>query len=144
MKKILSIFSVAFAVALALQSCNRPAADPAKEMAMIDSAAGVRLQAYRDSLDMICMNQIMVLAQAKADSMMTAAMKKTAPGSKPKPKPTSVPNPDKPTVTNRPGTNEASQPTITNRPGTNEAAKPTISNRPGATNQPATVTPPKF
>lgn len=129
-------------VALALQSCNQPKADVVKEMAMIDSMANAKITAYRDSLNIVCMNNIMVLAQAKADSMMTAAMKKTSSGSKPKPKP--VANPAKPTVSNRPGTTEAAKPTVTNRPGTTDAAKPSVSNRPGATNQPATVTPPKF
>lgn len=142
MKKILFIFSSGLLVVLALQSCNQPKADVAKEMAMVDSMANAKITAYRDSLNIVCMNNIMVLAQAKADSMMTAAMKKTSPGSKPKPKP--VANPAKPTVSNRPGTTEATQPTVTNRPGTTDAAKPTISNRPGATNQPATVTPPKL
>ncbi|MEP7128504.1 MAG: hypothetical protein ABI729_06540 [Chitinophagales bacterium] len=142
MKKLFSIFSSGLVIAFALQSCNQPKVDTAKEMAMIDSLANAKVTAYHDSLNLVCMNNIMVLAQARADSMMTAAMKKTSPGSKPKPKP--VANPAVPTVTNRPGTTDAAKPTVTDRPGTTDAAKPTISNRPGATTQPATVTPPKL
>lgn len=142
MKKLFSIFSSGLVIAIALQSCNQPKVDTAKEMAAVDSAANVRVMAYKDSLNLVCMNNIMVLAQAKADSMMTAAMKKTPAGSKPKPKP--VANPSKPTVTNRPGTTDAAKPTVTDRPGTTEATKPSVTNRPGATNQPATVTPPKL
>lgn len=143
MKKVLGIFSTLLAVAFLLQSCNQPKVDPAKEMATIDSLANLKLTAYSDSLKLICNNNYMTLARAKADSMMEAAMKKSASsGSKPKPKP--VANPAKPTVTNRPGTTDAEKPTVTNRPGTTNAEKPTVTNRPGATNQPSTVTPPKF
>ncbi len=143
MKNLLIVFSSFLLIAFALQSCNQPAVDTAKEMATIDSLANVKLTAYSDSLNAICMNNIMVLAQARADSMMEAAMKKSAStGSKPKPKP--VANPSKPTVTNRPGTTDAAKPTVTDRPGTTDANKPTVTNRPGATNQPATVTPPKL
>lgn len=95
MKKIFSILSTGLVIAFALQSCTQPKVDTAREMAIIDSMANVKVMAYSDSLKTICMNNVMVLAQAKADSMMTAAMKKTAPGSKPKPKPVAPkPTPD--------------------------------------------------
>ncbi|MBK6481798.1 MAG: hypothetical protein KBF32_07110 [Chitinophagales bacterium] len=143
MKNFLSVFTSLLILVFAIQSCNQPKVDTAKELATIDSLANVKLTAYSDSLNMICMDNIMVLAQARADSMMTAAMKKSSStGVKPKPKP--VANPANPTVTNRPGTTDAAKPTVTDRPGTTDAAKPTITNRPGATNQPATVTPPKL
>lgn len=91
MKKLLSIISSGLVVAFALQSCTTKV-DTAKEWAQIDSAANVKVMAYRDSLKLMCMNNIMTLAQARADSMMQAAMKKS-PGSKPKPKPVTPPKP---------------------------------------------------
>ena len=88
MKNFLSVFTSLLILVFAIQSCNQPKVDTAKELATIDSLANVKLTAYSDSLNMICMDNIMVLAQARADSMMTAAMKKSAStGSKPKPKP---------------------------------------------------------
>ncbi len=84
MKKLFSIFFSGVLMALALQSCTQPKVDTGREMASIDSLASLRVVAYRDSLQMTCMNSVMTLAQARADSMMQTAMKKT-PGKKPKP-----------------------------------------------------------
>ena len=131
MKTTLIIFSAVVMASMALQSCNQPKVDTAREWASIDSMARMRLVVYRDSLQMGCMNNIMAMAKVKSDSMMTAAMSK--PG-KPKPKPV-APKPDnsKPTVTNRPGTTNPTS--VSDRPGSTNASgeKPTITNRPGAT-----------
>ncbi|MBA2407258.1 MAG: hypothetical protein H0V65_04605 [Chitinophagales bacterium] len=135
MKKLFSIFFSGVLMALALQSCTQPKVDTGREMASIDSLASLRVVAYRDSLQMTCMNSVMTLAQARADSMMQTAMKKT-PGKKPKPVTTTT-KPVKSDVINRPGTtNSKDSVTITNRPGTinnTTGDKPTITNRPGAT-----------
>ena len=131
MKKLLSIISSVLVVAFALQSCN-PKVDTAKEWAQIDSAANVKVIAYRDSLKLMCMNNIMTLAQARADSMMQAAMKKT--GGKPKPKPATTEK--KPTVENRPGATDTKG-KVENRPGaTNDTIKSNVKKRPGADNPP--------
>lgn len=87
MKKVFSIVLPAVLVAFLMQSCTQPKVDTAREWATIDSLAQIRVASYSDSLKMVCMNNVMVLAQARADSMMTAALKKAAPGTKPKPKP---------------------------------------------------------
>ncbi|MBA2422490.1 MAG: hypothetical protein H0V61_04625 [Chitinophagales bacterium] len=98
MKNLFSIFCSGIVMVFALQSCTQPKVDTGREMASIDSLAGLRVVAYRDSLRMNCMNSVMTLAQARADSMMQTAMKKT-PGKKPKPKPV-TPTTPVPTTTN--------------------------------------------
>jgi hypothetical protein len=130
MKTTLIIFSAAVMASMALQSCNQPKVDTAREWASIDSMANLRVVAYRDSLQMSCMNNIMAMAKMKSDSMMTAAMSK---GGKPKPKPAPKPDNSTPTVTNRPGTTNPTS--VSDRPGSSNASgeKPTITNRPGAT-----------
>jgi len=75
MKKIIiAIFTVG-ATALTFQSCMKPA-DNSKAQASIDSLTNLKITGYRDSLTMICMNDVMTQAQARADSMMQASTKK--------------------------------------------------------------------
>jgi hypothetical protein len=117
MKNILSIAVSGFVIAFALQSCNQPKVDTAKEMAQIDSMANSKLAIYRDSLQLICMNDVMAMAQARSDSMMQAAMKSSG-GAKPKPVPPK-PAPTNPDVkvTGKKGM-DTTAPKVTGKKGT--------------------------
>ena len=143
MKKIFSLFSSAAILAFAFQGCQ-PKVDTAREWASIDSMANVRVMMYRDSLRMSCMNNVMAMAQQKADSMMMASMKNPGKGPKPKPKPTTQTN--TPTVENRPGATNQTKGTVVDRPGTvtPPGQKGTVTNRPGATKKDTVKTPPKL
>ena len=75
MKKIILAIFTMVAAAFTFQSCMKPV-DNSKTLAKIDSLTNLKATAYRDSLKMVCMNDIMALATARADSMMQVAAKK--------------------------------------------------------------------
>jgi hypothetical protein len=131
-----TIFRYTFLLALpvvAMQSCTQPV-DNAAAMKKIDSITMASLDQYRASLDSTCMADVMAQARLRADSLMTAAMKKGSSASKQKP-------PSKPsnqgTVSDRPGTQQDAPKTVTDRQGSiNTSGPKTVTDRGGAQTPP--------
>jgi len=127
MKKIIVALVVTSATLLAFQSCMKPA-DNSKTQARIDSLTNLKTTAYRDSLKLICMNDVMAQATARADSMMKAAAKKG--GSK---KSSSTKKSNDGTVSDRPGSQQGQPKSVTDRQGTTNTSGPkTVKDRQGA------------
>ena len=126
MKKIIIVLIAVGATALTLQSCQKPA-DNSKTQARIDSLTNVKITAYRDSLMLMCMNDVMAQATARADSMMQASMKKGG-SKKSSPKKSTTG-----TVSDRPGAQEGQPSSVKDREGTTNTSGPkSVTDRKGA------------
>lgn len=130
--KILAVPALLLAAAWSITACKP--VDNSKAIAKADSIANARLQALTDSVMTACMNEVMAIAQQRADSLMAAAMKK--PGTKkPAPPAPKKEEPKTPTVKDRPGTQQQGPQSVTDRPGTQQEGPKTVKDRPGATQQ---------
>ena len=133
------------AVAIALTSCNN-AAEVKKQVdeqnAKIQTLVDEKLNGLQDQVNAECTTKVDSLANVAYTAWLeeeAAAAKKGGkkPAPKPKPKPVEPKKEEaKPTINNRPGSNEnKDKGTINNRPGSNENKdKGTINKRPGANN----------
>lgn len=146
MKKIFFRMLPVLATGVVLTACNN--AEEVKKQtdeqnAKIQSLVDEKLAGLQTEADAACTTLVDSLATAKYDEWFAAESKK--PAAKPKPKPKPKPEEPKktetkPTINNRPGTNEGeNKGTINNRPGSNESEQnknSTIKSRPGATKTP--------
>ena len=145
MKKIsLIVIAVAVVSFFTLMSAGEEMSQEQKQqMEQIDQMVKEKVEAYKVEKDIECKTRAKEAARVQADSILamstkattTKVVKTTTVKKSVKPVKSS-----KPTVTNRPGTNEGNKGTVTNRPGTNEkkdetGKKPTVTTRPGATKQ---------
>ncbi len=132
MKKIFFLTFSLLATAFAYQGCKP--ADNSKCMMMADSMSDAKLVLLRDSLRMSCMNDVMMAAQMRADTMMmTMQNHGSSRGTKSKPAP-----PKATGVGNRPGSQQELPKTIGDRKGTLDSARgpKKISDRKGVNNPP--------
>lgn len=146
MKKIFMNLSAGttLAVAIALTSCNN-AAEVKKQVdeqnAKIQTLVDEKLNGLQDQVNAECTAKVDSLANVAYAAWVeeeAAAAKKGGKKPAPKPKPVTPKKEEpKPSINNRPGSNENKNPgTINNRPGSNESGKKdstkTLNSRPGA------------
>lgn len=137
MKKIFVLTFATAVSALSFQSCTEPDNDATAWM-RIDSLANARIVMLRDSLNMVCMNDVMVVAEFRADSMMIAAMKKLGKSYTPPKKTTTTGSTKTSGVDVRPGSQEEGPKTVTDRKGTVDSASgpKKVTDRKGVNNPP--------